>query len=164
MLRPTVSRQVCLGVKPHLGPKTRFLLLSDSYGLVDVGSPLSREDRSVVYNCCWPSPAQSFSGPSPVGLMTIFTISDSRLPQPGGPGSRIYIPLEQGGPVTPPDTGFPFRRLLRLAGVRWRYPNPPPRRVLNTGAKSSQNHFATDGQPISKSWCRASDDQIFITL
>jgi hypothetical protein len=28
--------------------------------------------RSVVYNCCWASPAQSFSGPSPTGLMTIF--------------------------------------------------------------------------------------------
>jgi hypothetical protein len=24
------------------------------------------------WNCCWPSPAQSFSGPSPVGLVTIF--------------------------------------------------------------------------------------------
>jgi hypothetical protein len=27
-----------------------------------------------------------------------------RLPQPGGPGSRIYIPQEQGGPVIPPGT------------------------------------------------------------
>jgi hypothetical protein len=31
-------------------------------------------------------------------------------------------------PVTgwPPGTGFPFRRLLQLAGLRWRYSNPPP--------------------------------------
>jgi hypothetical protein len=28
--------------------------------------------RSVVYSCCWASPAQSFSGPNPAGLMTIF--------------------------------------------------------------------------------------------
>jgi hypothetical protein len=55
-----------------------------------------------------------------------FTVSDSRLPQPGGPGPRIYIPQEQGGPVIPPGTGFPFRRLLGLAGVRWRYSTPPP--------------------------------------
>jgi hypothetical protein len=41
-------------------------------------------------------------------------------PQPAGSGSRIYIPQEKGGPVTPPGTGFPFRRLLRLAGLRWR--------------------------------------------
>jgi hypothetical protein len=26
----------------------------------------------VVYNCCWPSPVQSFLGPSPAGLMTTF--------------------------------------------------------------------------------------------
>jgi hypothetical protein len=36
MLRPTVSWPVCLGVKPHLGPKTRFLLLSDSWQFVHV--------------------------------------------------------------------------------------------------------------------------------
>jgi hypothetical protein len=47
-------------------------------------------------------------------------LSDSRLPQPVGPGPRIYIPQEQGGPVIPPCTGLPFRRLLRLAGLRWR--------------------------------------------
>jgi hypothetical protein len=28
-----------------------------------------------------------------------FTVSESRLPQPGGPGSLIYIPQEQGDPV-----------------------------------------------------------------
>jgi hypothetical protein len=47
-------------------------------------------------------------------------------PQPGDPGPRLYIPQEQGGPVIPPDTGFPFRRLLRLAEPRWRYSNPTP--------------------------------------
>jgi hypothetical protein len=53
----------------HLGPKTRFLLLSDSYGFVDVGRHLWQEDGSVVYNYCWASPAQSVSGKSPAGLM-----------------------------------------------------------------------------------------------
>jgi hypothetical protein len=48
------------------------------------------------------------------------------FPQPGGPGSRIYILQEQGGPVIATCTGFPLRRLLRLAGLRWRYCNPPP--------------------------------------
>jgi hypothetical protein len=41
------------------------------------------------------------------------------------PTCRARYPQEQGGPVIPPDTGFPFRRLLRLAGLRWRYSNPP---------------------------------------
>jgi hypothetical protein len=36
-----------------------------------------------------------------------FTVSDSRFPQPGGPGFRIYIPQEQGSPVIPPGT-IPF--------------------------------------------------------
>jgi hypothetical protein len=35
-----------------------------------------------------------------------FTVSDTRLPQPGGPGPRIYIPQEQGGPVIAPDNGL----------------------------------------------------------
>jgi hypothetical protein len=54
------------------------------------------------------------------------SVSDSRLAQHIGPGPRIYIPQEQGGPVITPGTGFPFRRLLRLAGLRWRHSNPPP--------------------------------------
>jgi hypothetical protein len=37
------------------------------------GAPsLWREDESVFCICCWPSPASSFSGPSPLGLVTIF--------------------------------------------------------------------------------------------
>jgi hypothetical protein len=50
---------------------TRYLLLCDSYGLVLVGRPLWREDGSVFF-FCGPLPAQSFSGPSPLGLQTIF--------------------------------------------------------------------------------------------
>jgi hypothetical protein len=53
----------------------------------------------------------------PRDLLPHFTFSDSRLPQPGGQVSGIYIPQEQGGPVIHPGTGFPFRRLLRLAMV-----------------------------------------------
>jgi hypothetical protein len=49
------------------------------------------------------------------------SVPDSRLPQSGGPGSRIYIPQ-----VTPPVAGLPFRRLVRLAGLRWRYSIPLP--------------------------------------
>jgi hypothetical protein len=60
-----------------------------------------------------------------------FTLSDSRLPHPGGPGPRIYIPQEQGSTVIPPGTGFHFRRLLRLTGLRWRYSKPPPRGLLS---------------------------------
>jgi hypothetical protein len=67
-----ISRNRMLVSSTHLGPKTRFLLLSDSCGFVDVGRPRWREERSVVYNCYWPSPAQLFSGPNLTGLITIF--------------------------------------------------------------------------------------------
>jgi hypothetical protein len=40
-------------------------------------------------------------------------------PKPGEPSPRFYIPKEQG-------SRFHFRRLLRLAGIRWRYSTSPP--------------------------------------
>jgi hypothetical protein len=83
----------------NLGPKTRFLLLSDGCWFVDVGRPLCQEDRSVVYNCCRPSPAQSFSCLNSAG--PYFTVSGLRLPQSRGPGSHIHMPQEHGGPVIP---------------------------------------------------------------
>jgi hypothetical protein len=66
MLPPTVSHLVYLSVKPT------FLLLSHSCGFIDMGCPLWWENGSVIYNFCWPSPAQSFLGLSPARLMTIF--------------------------------------------------------------------------------------------
>jgi hypothetical protein len=36
-----------------------------------VGRSLWREDGSVVYNCSWPLPVQTFSGPTPMELVTI---------------------------------------------------------------------------------------------
>jgi hypothetical protein len=47
-------------------------------------------------------------------------------PQPGGPGPRIYIPQEQGVPIIAAGAGFPYRRQLPLAGLRWRYLTSPP--------------------------------------
>jgi hypothetical protein len=61
-LRLTVSQLVSLGVEPHLGLMTRYLLLIDNYGLIFLGRPLWREDGSVFCICCCSSPAQSFLG------------------------------------------------------------------------------------------------------
>jgi hypothetical protein len=72
MLGSTVSRPVSLGIKHPSEAYDQILLLSDSCGFVDMGRSLWREDGSVVHNCCWPSPAQSFSGPSSFWLATIF--------------------------------------------------------------------------------------------
>jgi hypothetical protein len=64
--------QCVLEQSTHLGLTTRFVLLLDSCRFVDVGRSLWQQDGSIIYNSCWSSPAQSFSGPSPVGLVTIF--------------------------------------------------------------------------------------------
>jgi hypothetical protein len=82
MLRP-----VYLGI---WGPRPHFCYVS--CGFVDVGQPLWREDESVVYNCCWPSLAQSFLGPSPAGLMTIFHCLRFETPpiwRAGSPRNRM---------------------------------------------------------------------------
>jgi hypothetical protein len=77
----------------------------------------------VIYNCCWSSPAQSFSRPSIA--RPYCTVSDSRSAKPGVSGLCICIHQEESDPFTPPSTGFPLLRLLRLAGLRWRYSNSP---------------------------------------
>jgi hypothetical protein len=67
----TDSQSVIKSWCPHLGLMTRYLLPFDSYSLLFVGHPLWREDGSVFCICCWPLPAQSFSGLSPLGLAII---------------------------------------------------------------------------------------------
>jgi hypothetical protein len=53
----------------------------------------------------------------PRDSLSYFTVSNSRLPKPEGPGPRIYIPQEQGDPVLPPGTWLHFRRLLIAQSV-----------------------------------------------
>jgi hypothetical protein len=52
--------------------------------------PLRREDGPVVYNYCWPSPAHSFSGRNPSGLMTTVYCFKFESPPPGGQ-IRVFI-------------------------------------------------------------------------
>jgi hypothetical protein len=120
----TVSPSVCLGIEHPCGTCDQILVpvitsLSEICGLVSVGRPIWREDWSAV---CSAITQRSES----LRTRNYTLLSHLRLPQPGGPGSRIYIPQEEGGPVIPPGTGFTLRRLLRLAGLRRRYSSPPP--------------------------------------
>jgi hypothetical protein len=68
------------------------MLLSEICGLVSVGRPLWREEGSAVCSVIiqWSESRRTRNHT---------LLSHLRLPQPGGPGSRIYIPQEQGGPV-----------------------------------------------------------------
>jgi hypothetical protein len=90
---------------PIWGLRPNFYYCQTVCGFADVGRSVWRENRYAVYNCCWSSPAQSFLGPRPAGLLTIFYCLRFETPKPGGPGPRIYIPQEQGGPITPQALG-----------------------------------------------------------
>jgi hypothetical protein len=84
---------------------------------------------SAVYNCCWSSPAQSFLVLSTAGLVTIFYSFRFETPSIWRARSPYLFPVGTGWPSYTPRHWFPFRRLLRLAGLGWRYSNPPPRGV-----------------------------------
>jgi hypothetical protein len=100
ILRPTVSRPVCLGIKHPSGAyRPDFYYCQTVAGLLMCGA-LSDEKAGLP-----------------------FTITD-------GPRHRNHIRAESHGSrdhiLLSQILDLPFRRLLRLAGLRWRYSTPPP--------------------------------------
>jgi hypothetical protein len=83
------SQSVCLGIEHPYGTCDQILLpvgmlLSEICGLVSVGRPIWREDGSTI---C--SVITQWSESRRTRNHTL--LSHLRLPQPGGPDSRIYI-------------------------------------------------------------------------
>jgi hypothetical protein len=104
-----------------------------------VRCPLWQEDRSAICSVIthWSESRRT---------RNYTLLPHLRLPQPGGPGFRIYtyIPPQQGGPVILSGTGFPLRCLLRLAGLRSR----------------SRSYFTTDSQSV----CLGIEHEVEVTL
>jgi hypothetical protein len=136
-------RSVCQSVsmfwcRAHSGTCDQILLLvwrllSESCCFVSMGRPLWREDGSSV---CGAIIKWSVSRRTRNHTL----LSHLRLPQPGEPDFRIYIPQEQGGPVISPGTGFPLNHLLRAAGLQWRYFNPRPHEETSLWYKTSYSY------------------------
>jgi hypothetical protein len=107
-LRPTVSRPACPGVRRSSGTRDQFFFF------------LEISFRQLRL-CCFVAPSLTRGRVCNLlvqlllGLARAVTLGSKfrrthghillphlRLPQPGGPGSPIYIPKEQGGPVILP--------------------------------------------------------------
>jgi hypothetical protein len=67
-----------------------------------LGRPLWREDRYVIYGCCWASPALSFVRVPWDSRANVIVSNLRPSSQSEGSSSRIYFPQEQGSPVILP--------------------------------------------------------------
>jgi hypothetical protein len=150
ILPPTVSRPVRLGVRPPCVAHDQIFITLGHLRSSCCGAPFLTRRRV----CNLLVQFTVILGPKSRRTHDHSLRSHLKFPQPGGPGSRIYISQEQGGPVIPPGTGFPFCRLLRLAGQRWRCSNQSPdgsQSCCQNSKTKSQSKLYYDRQLVGQS-------------
>jgi hypothetical protein len=116
-LWPTVSRPVRLGVRHSSGTRVQFLFLLEIFFrqlrvCYFVAPSLTRERVCNLLLLLVLASAVPLVSDSHRTQDHILLSQFLRLPQPAGPGSRIYTPQEQSGPYIPPDTGFLLYRAV----------------------------------------------------
>jgi hypothetical protein len=164
-LRPTVSRPVSLGVKRPSGTRDQFFFLLEIFfrqlRVCNFVAPSLTRRRvcNLLYNCFWALAQQSLLRRSPAELTAIFycLIWDSPNLEGQVP---VFISPRNRVSSFPPGTGFPFCRLLRLAGLRWRYSNPPPHGSSQPPACS---HYITSSRTTQKTPCCLAMAQQFLS-
>jgi hypothetical protein len=108
------ANQFVLVTNPLRPTTSHFIFQLNTCGYSPYVTSCLTIDGSVFYNCCWSSQAQSFSGPSPAGLMTTFYCSIFETPPtwrarypdvyPPGTGWSSYIPRHWVPFSSPPTT------------------------------------------------------------
>jgi hypothetical protein len=84
-----------------------------------------------------------------LGTLDHILLSYIREPPTWRVRSPYLYPSGTGCPLIPPGTDFRFRRLLRLAGLRWRYSTPPPHGVhIGEGPSMSLMLRPTVSRPV----------------
>jgi hypothetical protein len=114
MLLPKVSRSVCLGVKPHLGHKIRFFFYCKTVADLLMWGALSNKRTGLSFTIADLRQRSHSQVGVPQDSWPHFTVSDSRVLQPGGPDPCIYIPQEQSGHLYIRALISLFFRFLRL--------------------------------------------------
>jgi hypothetical protein len=107
---------------------TRYLLMFDSYGSCFCGAP----SLTKGWVCL---------------LHMLLALASAVFLESESLGTRDHILLSH-------IWDFPSRRLLRLAGSRWRYSTPLPHELLSR-LSESESYVTTDGQSASLSWNKA---------
>jgi hypothetical protein len=123
-LLQNVSRPVCLCIGLPTGAHDQ-ICFSWKLRVSWRGAPSLM--RELICSLLWALLEQSLSGPSPTELMTIFYYLIWGTPDLEGQVLVFiwYPPPGKGWPSYTPGHWVPFRRHLRLAGLRWSYSNPP---------------------------------------